>query len=59
MTRTLKDGWHEICGYDVYVEDGKILRDTKNDINGGLVPAYPYTVAAFREGVRRRTVAMF
>ena len=38
----VKDGWHVVKGYNVYVEGGKILRGTKKDSNGQLVPAYPY-----------------
>lgn len=41
MTK-MKDGWHTVKGYEVYVEDGKILRGVKNDTNGSRVPAYPY-----------------
>ena len=66
----MKDGWHTIMGYDVYVEDGKVLRGTKDK---GQLPAYVYrackrggweleyavTVAAFRAGVRRGTIRMF
>ena len=65
----MKDGWHTIMGYDVYVEDGKVLRGTKDN---GQLPAYVYragkrgweldcvvSVAAFRAGVRRGTIRMF
>lgn len=36
------DGWNVICGYDVYIEDGCVLRGTKKDHNGSYVTAYPY-----------------
>ena len=38
----MKDGWHKIKGYDVYVEDNKIIRGIKKDHNGYEVPAYVY-----------------
>ena len=38
----IKDGWHKIKGYEVYVENGRVVRGVKEDINGGEVPAYPY-----------------
>lgn len=46
MTK-IKDGWHRICGADVYVENGRILRATKN---GGTEPAYPYKPASKKYG---------
>lgn len=66
----MKDGWHKICGYDVYVENDRVLRGTKAN---GTLPAYVYrrvderrwdnncgiTVNAFRSGVRRGTIRMF
>ena len=27
----MKDGWHIIAGYDVYVEDNKVIRGTLGD----------------------------
>ncbi|MDD6667771.1 MAG: hypothetical protein PUE58_07460 [Lachnospiraceae bacterium] len=56
----VKDGWHIVKGFDVFVKDGKITRGIKKDYNGDYVPAFPYrstkegwsqetpTVAAFR-----------
>ena len=38
----MKDGWHTIKGYEVYVEDERILRGTVKDGNGNSVTAYPY-----------------
>lgn len=66
----MKDGWHVICGYDVYVENDRVLRGTKAN---GTLPAYVFrrenerrwnnasgvTVNAFRAGVRRGTIRMF
>lgn len=66
----MKDGWHKICGYDVYVENDRVLRGTKAN---GTLPAYVYrscktggwysnggiTVNAFRSGVRRGSIRMF
>lgn len=72
MTNMIKDGWHVICGYDVYVENGFIVRGIKEDYNRSPVAAYPYrrcrrggwdqdnmSVDAFRSGVKRGTVCMF
>lgn len=28
MPRVYKDGWHTMCGYDVYIEDGLVVRAT-------------------------------
>lgn len=36
------DGWHNIRGYDVYVEDGIILRGKKKDGNLQEVTAHTY-----------------
>ena len=68
----IKDGWHNICGYSVYVEGGYILRGIDTDSNGGQIPVYVYrasrhggydreeriTPAAFRAGMARGTVIM-
>ena len=67
--KTVKDGWHEICGRSVYVENGCIDHGMKNN---DTVSAYPYraskdgwsriesiTVAAFAAGVRRGTIELF
>lgn len=64
------DGWHKLCGYDVYIEGGFVIRG----VSGGESPrpVYPYrksryggwdlekrlTEAAFRAGVRRGTITM-
>ena len=70
--KTIMDGWHTICGCEVYVEDGKIIRGMKEDRNHSKVPAWVYrynsrervwvreyggiTVAAFRAGYARETI---
>lgn len=70
--RGMKDGWHEIMGYRVWVEDGMILRGMKKDYNNSWIACYVYresrrggfdkeekiTVDAFRAGVRRGTIWM-
>ena len=72
--RKIKDGWHTICGYSVYVEDGKVRRGTTGE-GCNMQPTSPYrwlgkphncfssdpymSVDAFRAGVRRGTVQMF
>lgn len=66
----MKDGWHVIAGKDVYVENGYIIRATKN--NGQeSAGVYRYisrlrvwckedkiTPAAFRAGVNRGTISV-
>lgn len=73
MKRQIKDGWHKICGWDVYIEDEKILRGIREDRNGSPVTAFPYRRTkdgswtsqsgigywAFISGMRRQTVRMF
>lgn len=64
----MKDGWHYIAGYYVYVEDGKILRGLSHDhqkttyvyrhIKNGWICENGITIAAFQTGVRRGTIAM-
>lgn len=72
MKRKISDGWHKICGYDVYVEDDRVLRGVTDDRNrgprttwvyrtsrhGGYESAGKVTVDAFRAGVRRGTIIM-
>lgn len=65
----MKDGWHVVCGYEVYVEDGKIVRGMKNHGSskvaayvyrrcktGGWNISYQVTPSAFRSGYKRGTV---
>ncbi len=64
----IKNGWHDIAGYRVWVEDGRVLRGLNLD---GDKTTYPYrwngdgwtndaglTVNAFRAGVKRDTIKM-
>lgn len=65
MKKIVKDGWHMVYGYPVYVEDGKV----KRAISSG-VTAYPYrkctyggwdlvthlTLDALRAGLSRGTM---
>lgn len=71
MRRQIRDGWHIVCGYEVYVEDGCILRGISGN-GSNQKPTYPYracrhggwdnaygiTVSAFRSAFRRGTVRM-
>lgn len=62
--------WKVICGYDVFVEYGQIVRAMKNRCtlpasvykwNNRLdcwVNACPCSVSAFRSGIRRGTYAV-
>lgn len=74
MAKNITDGRHTISGYEVYIENGKIVRGMKRDPSGiGKLPAYVYrsskyggydresgglTVSAFRSGVRRGTISL-
>lgn len=69
----MKNGWHRLQGYDVAVEDGKVVRATMQDSNGGRIPAaayrwsnrnncwvnaMPISAAAFSAGLRRGTISV-
>lgn len=69
----MKDGWHVIAGYNVYVEDDKITHGTLGEGTSNYRTAWPYrwdnkynawnnctrlTVAAFRAGVKRGTITL-
>lgn len=71
--KRISDGWHNIAGYEIYVEKGRVLRGLKKDRNGQKVCAFPYrhtpqyggwtncsglSVDAFRAGVNRGTIMM-
>lgn len=72
--KTIRDGWHNIAGYNVFVEDGQIVRGTKPSYTAcGEEPAYVYrwlkqykewssqskiTIDAFRAGIKRGTIAL-
>ena len=67
----MKNGWHVINGWKVYVEDGRILRGIIGEGNNQTA-AIPYrasrsggwdscgglTVEAFRAGTKRRTIIL-
>jgi len=69
----MKDGWHIVYGYRVYVENGRVLRGTKKDINGNDVTAWPYEcnveggcdnisgvkIETFRRGVKNKKMGLF
>lgn len=38
----MKDGWHIIKGYDVYIEDGRIMRGTTGRGTTTYRAVYPY-----------------
>lgn len=48
-----KDGWHEVYGEDVYVENGKVVRGVKKGENNSEV-----TLSAYRAGRKRGTKCM-
>lgn len=35
----IKDGWHLIKGYEVYVKSGRVIRGIREDVNGGRYSA--------------------
>lgn len=39
----MKDGWHVMAGYQVFVEDGKVIRGIANG-----EPVYPYRRIEFQ-----------
>ena len=66
----MKDGWHSVYGWEVYVVDGKVMRGVSDD---GNMTVWPYrlnhkyggwdicigiSVSAFRAGVKRATIIM-
>lgn len=66
----IKDGWHVIKGYRVYVKDGRVLRGVSSQ-DWRQRTTWPYqakyncwtnvvgiSVEAFRSGVRRGTITM-
>ena len=38
----IKDGWHKLYDYEVYVENGIVKHGTKYDIHRGYTTVYPY-----------------
>ena len=66
----IKDGWHVLMGYDVYVENSRVLYGVTSDgqqtiypfrsvRTGGWDNASGLTVDSFRAGIRRGTIRMF
>ena len=67
----MKDGWHTVTGYEVYVEGNKVIRGVHR-CRDGYVVAWPYRavgsatwenvagvgVEAFRAACRRGNMAM-
>lgn len=66
--KKVKDGWHKVLGYDVYVEDGKVTRCLVSHGSGHRT-AYPYrdepncmsicigiSPDALRAGLKRGTI---
>lgn len=44
--KKIEDGWYVACGYNVYVEDGVVVRGTKTSYTRiGEETAYPYIAA--------------
>lgn len=38
----VKDGWHNVYGEDVYVENGKVVRGVTKDASGSEKTCHPY-----------------
>lgn len=38
----MKDGWHTIAGFRIYIEDGKVMRGVKNQGTLKESTSYPY-----------------
>lgn len=55
----VKDGWHIIKGFDVFVKNGKIIRGMKKDCNGDYVPAFPYRATKYGWSQESPTVTAF
>ena len=68
----MKNGWHKILDYDVYIKDNKVLRGTLGD-GVAYRPANPYkwdkryrcwikttgiNISTFRKGVKRESIIM-
>lgn len=43
MKKTIADGWHKWGIYDLYVEDGRVLRGTTKGWDAKTVYAYKWT----------------
>lgn len=53
--KNVKDGWHKVYGYEVWVEDGWAVRGLSRD---GCRPLYIYAVAKDGELDRRDGVRL-
>lgn len=43
MKKVIKDGWHKLAGYEVYVEDGYVIRGVVSEFHGlSQHSVYPY-----------------
>ena len=40
--RALKDGWHTVCGEEVYIENGEVVRGVWIKCDGQNRPLYVY-----------------
>ncbi len=68
----MKNGWHKILGYDVYIEDNKVLRGTLGDgVTYRSVNPYKWNkryrcwikttginTSTFRKSVKRESIIM-
>ena len=55
--KTYNDGWYQVRGTEVYVEDGIVTRGIKKDSNGHDVAAYTY-ISDGHGGFDRTTVSI-
>ena len=61
-----KNGWYKVCGYDVYMENDKILRGVSRGCttypyrwdckSGCYIACYGISVSAFRSGYYRNRI---
>ena len=65
LKKSVKDGWHTVYGYDVYVEDGQVKRGIvkgctaypcRKSIYGGWSVDTHMTLDALRAGLSRETI---
>ena len=75
MSNNISNGWHNVAGFRVYVENGVVKRGELEDINGNHYTAWIYrksrygsgwdnisgfiSVSGFRSSVKRGTVTLF
>ena len=67
MKKIVKDGWHTVYGYDVYVEGGQVKRGIvkgstaypcRKSIYGGWSVDTHMTLDALRAGLSRETITI-